>query len=229
MTVPSTPREILTGPARVRNAAASCVNNDLYEVLTVSGESLQVLTKAEQRWYTASKESYLEQTRFSENTDLRDLDRLLTMELQIFRLSQYLASGSDYDGFEIEDSLLRRNVREYSEQINRTKDAMGLTKKSRDEAAAEGDFSTWLANLKVRAKTFGVHREKQLNKALVLMEELSSIIGAFDRSDEEERHKLGFTSETQIVDWVRTRMLPEYREIDAHFRANDQRYWVRDQ
>lgn len=205
------------------------MNPDLPEVTLVSGETLRVLTPAEQRWFNSNRDSYLSETRFSDNTDLRDLDRLLSMELQIFRLTQHLSAGADYDGYEIDDTLLRRNIREYSEQINRTKDAMGLTKKSRDEAAAEGDFTTWLSNLKVRAKTFGVHRETQLTRALVLMEELSSIVGAYDRSDEEERHKLGFTSAEEIITWVRNRMLPEYRELDAHFRANDQKYWIRDQ
>lgn len=205
------------------------MNPELHEVHLVSGETLRVLTEAEQRWFNASRDSYLSETKFTDNTDLRDLDRLLAMELQIFRLSQFLAAGSDYDGFEVDDSLLRRNVREYSEQINRTKDAMGLTKNARDKAASEGDFSTWLSNLKVRAKTFGVHREHQLTKALVLMEELASIVGTYDRSDTEERHKLGFTSEGDILEWIRNRMLPEYRELDQHFRANEQKYWVRDQ
>lgn len=205
------------------------MTTELPLVHLVSGETLKVLSDAEQRWFTGSRDEYMSQTKFSETTDLRDLDRLLVMELMVFRLSQFLAAGSDYDGFEIDETLLRRNVREYSEQINRTKDAMGLTKKARDEAAADGDFTTWLSNLRVRAKEFGVHREHQLTKALVLMNELSSIVGAYDRSDDEERHKLGFVTTGDIVDWVRNRMLPEYREIDEHFRSNHQKYWVRDQ
>jgi hypothetical protein len=205
------------------------VTDELPEVTLVSGETLRILTDGEKRWFDGSRDNYLSQTKFTETTDLRDLDRLLVMELMVFRLSNYLAAGSDYDGFEIDETLLRRNMREYSEQINRTKDAMGLNKKSRDEAAAAGDFTTWLSDLKVRAKIFGVHREKQLTRALVLVQELSSIIGAYDRSDEEERHKLGFTSTGDIVEWIRERMLPEFREIDEHFRTNEQRYWIRNQ
>jgi hypothetical protein len=148
----------------------------------------------------------------------------------VFRLTQYLGNGEDYDGFEIEDeTLLRRNVREYSEQITRVKESMGLTKRSRDEAAATGDFPAWLASLQTRAKIFGVHREHQLTKALTLMNELTAIVGAYDRSDTEERAKLGFEDEKEIVEWVRGRMIPEYRELDEHFRANEQRYWIRDQ
>ncbi len=200
-----------------------------FEVTFVSGVTSKVLSRNEKLWFEQSRDTYLAETKFTEMTDLRDLDRLLGMELTVFRLQQYLNAGHDYDGFEVDDVLLRRNVREYSEQINRTKDAMGLTKKARAGAANEGDFVTWLNNLKVRAKTFGIHREQQLGKALTLFEELSSIVGAYDRSDEEERHKLGFTSEKDIVEWIRHTMIPEYRLLDAHFREHEQKFWIRNQ
>lgn len=198
-------------------------------VKTVSGEDLFVQTEAEARWYNSSRDSYLEQTRFSETTDLRDLDRLLIMELMVFRMGHQLAAGEGYNGFDFDETLYRRNIREYSEQINKTKASMGLTKAVRDEAANAGDLSTYISNLKARAKLFGIHRENQLTKALVLMNELSSIVGAFDRSDKDERERLGFESETEILNWVRETMLPEFKAIDDHFRENAQRYWIREQ
>lgn len=199
-----------------------------HTVNLVSGESLTVLTDVEARWFTQSRDTYMSQTKFTETTDLRDLDRLLIMELMIFRLSQHLAQGKDYFGFDIEDdALLRRNIREYSEQITRLKSSMGLTKSARDEASASGDFNTWLINVKIAAKEFGVHREGQLTKALVLMNELSAIIGAYDRSDTEERQKLGFENDTEIVEWCRDTMLPEFRAIDEYFRTHSQKFWIR--
>ena len=197
------------------------------EVPLVSGESVRVQGETEARWFNDSRDMYLKQTKFTETTDLRDLDRLLVLELMVFRWTQYLAAGVDYQGFEIDEDQLRKNIREYSEQITRLKDSMGLTKKARDDAAAGGDFNTWLTDLKARAKIFGIHRQHQLTKALVLMNELSAIVGAFDRSDTEEREKLGFESEGEILDWIRNRMLPEFREVDEFFRTNDQRYWIR--
>jgi hypothetical protein len=202
-------------------------NEQSWTVQTVAGETLRVQTEAEARWFIDSRDTYLTQTKFSETTDLRDLDRLLFMELMVNRLSHFLAQGSDYDGFEVDDALLRRNVREYSEQITRVKSSMGLTKQARDEAAHDGDLSAYITNLKAKAKIFGIHRETQLTKALVLVNELSAILGAFDRSDVEERKKLGFENEAEILDWVRSTMLPEYRAIDEHFRSSSQRYWIR--
>lgn len=194
-------------------------------VLRVSGEPLAVIGEAEARWWNQARDQYLAQTRFTEVTDLADLDRLLIQELMIFRWSDHLARGLDYEGFPIDEDKIRKNLRDYSEQISRLKDNMGLTKKVRDQAANEGDFSQWIANLKARARQFGVHREEQVQKALVLMNELSSIVTTYDRCDAEERAKLGFETEGEIMAWVRSTMLPEFKDIDAKFRAGTQKYW----
>lgn len=204
------------------------MNDEIHEVKSVSGEPFRVLSAAEARWFIDSRDSYLKQTKFTETTDLRDLDRLLVQELMVFRLSQYLSAGHDYDELGIDETLLRRNVREYSEQITRLKESMGLTKRARDDALAGGDLNAYITNLQQRAQIFGVHRENQLKRALVLVNELSAIIGSFDRSDNEERHKLGFEDEKEIVEWIRNTMLPEYKEIDDHFRENEQKYWIRE-
>lgn len=198
-------------------------------VRTVSGEDLVVQTPAEARWYNTSRDSYLEQTKFTETTDLRDLDRLMIMELMVFRLGQQLAEGCSYEGLGIDETLYRRNVREYSEQINKTKATMSLTKASRDEAANAGDLSSYISNLKQRARIFGIHRENQLTKALVLMNELSAVLGAYDRADSDERQRIGFEDDGEILDWVRETMLPEFRELDEHFRKNAQQYWIKEQ
>jgi hypothetical protein len=195
----------------------------------VSGQMLEVMDDSEAKWWNQSRDRYQAQTRFTENTDLQDLDRLLILELLIYRWSQFLAMGHDYEGFTIEEEKLRRSMREYSDQISKLKASMGLTKQVRDAAAAEGDFSQWISDLKIRAKAFGIHRESQLTKALVLVNELSGIVGTYDRADHEERAKTGFTSEADIVAWVRHTMIPEYKALDEHFRSTQQTYWIRDQ
>lgn len=197
------------------------------DVTMVSGESLQVQGDVEARWFNATRDQYLSELHFTETTDLRDLDRLMVLELMVFRWTQQLAAGRDYSGYEIDEDQLRKNIREYSDAVTKIKDSMGLTKKARDDAANTGDFATWLADLKMRAKAFGINREKQLSKALVLMNELFSIVNAYDRSDDEERHKLGFESDAEILKWIREVMQPEYKAVDEHFRDSDQRYWVR--
>lgn len=195
-------------------------------VKLVSGEQVMVQTDTEARWFNDTRDKYLDQLKFTEITDLRDLDRILIMELMIFRWTVWLASGKTYDGWDIENAdAIRRNIKEYSDQITKVKDSMGLSKKVRDDAANDGNFAAWLQDLTSRARVFGMHRENQLQRALVLVQELSSIVGSYDRSDNEERAKLGFESETAILDWVRTTMLPEFKAIDEHFRTHEQRFW----
>lgn len=197
------------------------------EVTLVSSEAIRVLGDVEARWFAATRDSYMQQLHFTETTDLRDLDRLLLLELMLFRWTQWLAAGQDYIGYEIDEEKIRKNIKEYSDATTRIKESMGLTKKSRDDAANSGDFATWIAELKQRARAFGIHREHQLSAALVLMNELLSIVAAYDRSDLEEREKLGFASESEIVAWIRSTMTPEFQAIDEHFREHDQKYWIR--
>lgn len=196
-------------------------------VTLVSGESVEVLTAEEAAWFNRSRNNYLKQTAFTEHTDLVDIDRLLTLELLVYRHQQFLFAGADYLGDEVDAKRLVMEVKGLSDQITKLKDAMGLTKKARDDAANEGSLSAILMNLKQRAKIWGVHREKQLDVALTLMNELSTVVGTYDRSDTEERRKMGYESEKDIVDWIRQVMLPEFKSVDEYFREHVQRYWLR--
>ena len=199
-----------------------------HKVQLVSGEDLQVMTEVEARWFTDTKGKYLTETKFTDTTDLQDMDRLLCLELLMFRWNQHLAAGRDYEGNLVDDDLLRKQVKEQSEAITKLKQSLGLDKKSRDQALNEGNFNAWFMDVKRRAKIFGIHRENQLNKALSLMNELSSVIGSFDRSDAEERRKLGYETEVEIVAWIRDSMLPEFRAIDEYFIEHEQKMWKRD-
>lgn len=195
----------------------------------VNGQTTTVLTDDEASYFNNSRDAYLKETRFTENTDLRDLDRLLTLELMIFRWQQWLFAGVDYDGDFLEnEKQLVQDMKYYSDQINKIKEQMGLNKKARDAMANEGNFAAWLSDLKARAKIFGVHRENQLTHALVIMNELSAIIDSFRRSDPEERRKLGFESEKDIVTYIADVLLPEFRQVDDYFKSHVQRYWIRD-
>lgn len=197
-------------------------------VQLVSGKLVTVLTPVEADWFEETRDAYVKELKFTERTDLIDLDRMLVFELMVFRWTQWMGQGTDYDGDMLDEKQLTTNLKLYSDQLNKIKETMGLNKKSRDDAANEGNFASWFTDLKARAKIFGIHRQHQLTKALTLMMELSTVVGAFDRADEEERRRLGFSDEKEIVAWVRETMLPEYHALDEFFRTNDQRYWVRD-
>lgn len=199
----------------------------LYEVKTPAGAAIRVQGRREQEFYKAQAKKYLEQNRFTQVADLTDLDQLLMQELLSFRWAQQLSAGQDYDNMFLTpaaEEQLRRNQIEAAKTIASIKTSLGLNRATR--AASEGSVAEYLANLRRKAKEFGVHRNQQAVEAITLMNELASIVGTFDRSNDKEREKLGFTSEADIVAWVRDHAIPKFNKIDADFRAGNQKYWV---
>jgi len=198
------------------------------EVTLVSGQPLEVLTLKEVQWFEETRNTYLLETKFTEATDLRDLDRVLILELMIFRWSQWLAKGKNYEGDLTDDVALQKNIKEYSVSINQVKESMGLNKKARDSGANDGNFADWLEMMKQRAKIFNVHRVKQSTEAITLINEIIHVCGTFARADEEERGKFGYKTEADIVKWINEVVTHQYNAIDEYFLETEQRFWTKD-
>lgn len=199
----------------------------LQSVQTPSGQTIEVLCQAERFFYEGQSSRYQSENRFTNTSDLLDLDRLIFLELLIFRASSWLGKGQDYDGELLTDRAVaenRRALRENSVLISAVKADLGLTRAARDKADY-ASVGAYITSLKARAKEFGVHREKQLVKGITLCQQLFSIVGAFDRSDEIERHKIGFPTEADVLDWIREVMRPEFDAVDEHFVNRTQKYW----
>lgn len=200
----------------------------LVKVRTVAGHEIEVQGKDEARYYRDQQKKYQDEFKFTNPSDLADLDRLLFFELMVYRWTNWLSSGKDYDGYlaPSQEDQLRKNLKETAPLISAIKNDLGLTKSQRDKEQFES-VGQYLVDLKARAKEHGVRREKQLTAAICLIKELFSLVGTFDRSNELERSKIGLESEADIIDWVRDSMKPQFDEIDAYFRAHQQRFWVR--
>ena len=200
----------------------------LIKVRTVSGFEIEVMGRTEAKYYRDQMTKYQTENSFTQVTDLSDLDRLLFLELLIFRWTGWLSSGKDYDGFlaPSQEDQIRKNIKEVGPQISTIKQDLGLTKSQRDKEAFES-VGQYLVDLKARAKEHGVRREKQLTTAICLTKELFSLIGTFDRSNELERTKIGLETEADILDWVRFHMKPEFDAVDEYFQTHQQKFWVR--
>lgn len=200
----------------------------LVKVKTVAGHEIEVMGKEEAGYYRRQKDRYLAENKFTAVTDLADLDRLLFMELLVFRWTNWMSSGKDYDGYlaPSQEDQLRKNLKEMAPLISAVKNDLGLTKSQRDKEQFES-VGQYIVDLKARAKEHGVRREKQLTTAICLTKELFSLVGTFDRSNPLERAKIGLESEAEIVDWIRTHMKPEFDKVDEYFRTNSQKFWVR--
>ena len=202
---------------------------DRYKVKTLAGGEISLLHKNEKKYFEEAREKYLSDYTFTAANDLRTLDRLLLLEVQMYRAQWMLAAGMDYEAIDLdakEETDLRRTVKDVGNQINEIQSGLGLTKSQRDKQQHDS-VGAYITTLKTSAKLHGVKREKELGKAIELTKELFAICGRYARSNEEERRKAGVENADVIVSWVLEYMKPEYDAIDAYFRANHQRFWVR--
>jgi hypothetical protein len=199
------------------------------KVMSVTGHEVELMHDREREYYETARDRYKSEFSFTMHNDLRALDRLLLMETQMWRAQWQLAGGQDYDGVELDSSdeiALRRAVKELAPQIADIQKDLGLTKAQREN---DGDtVAGYIQKLRVRAKEHGVRREKQLGRAMELINELFAIAGSYKRSNENERRKLGFETGDDVVDWVLEVMQPRYNEIDDYFREHQQKFWIRD-
>lgn len=197
----------------------------MYPVETPSGGDLSLLTSEEADWYCERRDEYMAQNKFTNQSDLADLDRVLLMEAMINRWSTWMSRGFDYMQARVDERDIGSRINDYSKELRQVKKALGIDKASRDKDKSEsvGDF---VENLLRRAKEFGVHRNQQYEKAVTLIYELKAMVRMYDRCDEEERKELDLSPES-IMEWIRTNMVEEWDEIDAAFREN-QKAWIRE-
>jgi hypothetical protein len=208
---------------------ASVTDKTTYPVVSISGEEIRLQTDSEVRYYELAKDRYLSDNKFTHASDMRSLDRLIFFETMVYRWQTQLASGKDYQGnflSDKEEEQLRKNLKETAITISQVQNDLGLTKAQRDKDQHDS-VGAYLQQLQLAAKEHGVRREKQLGKALELSKELFSLVGAFRRSNEVEREKLGLETPDQILDWIEEYMKPEFDAVDEHFRKNQQRFWLR--
>lgn len=214
----------MTAPT-IASPAPGTTQVDLLDVKTPTESDIQVMGQSEKDRYEKAMAAYM-QVSFTEQSDLEDLERILFMELMIFRWSHWLMSGKEYDGTVVgNEGELRRWIDSYQTLIVKAKESLKLDKKGRESDAAATFHERW-NQLADHAKQFGIMREKQLGRALELMNALMATVRTYDRCDEEERGKIGFPDDASIIQFFREQM-PFYDEIDQHFRQNQQRFWIR--
>lgn len=185
------------------------------------------MSASEQRFYREAQKRYISENKFTVASDLRAVDRLVFFETLMFRWQTWLAAGKDYEGYlppGAEDQY-RKNLKETQPLISGLQNELGLTKTQREKDQAES-VGAYIQTLQQAARAHGIRREKQLGRALELMNEILSVAGTFLRSNANEREKLGFTDPEDIITWIEEYVRPRYDEVDKHFQENDQRFWV---
>lgn len=198
------------------------------EVTLPSGSTFQVLTESEKRYVEERARRYMDDNHFVNISDLQDVDRMIQMELFINRWSLYVSKGFNYFGDEIDEKQLSRQIGEYSTELRQLKRILGIDKVSRDRTKGDDSVVAFMDQLRVRAREFGIMRDKQTAKAIELFQQLSSLVIFHDNADEIERQENAVTQD-DIMDWIRTIAMPEFKAIDEHFRNTNQKTWIRKQ
>jgi hypothetical protein len=199
---------------------------DPIEVIGPSGAKFQVLNEQEKDYFEDVAQRYLKDNKFTNVTDLQDLDRILTMELMCYRWQQWLTLEVDYFGGSINPEDTRKSIKEYSTEIRLLKKSLGIDKGSRDKDKGES-VAAYLEDLRVRAAEFGIMRNDQAAKAITLAQEMIALLTWHDNCTEDERRENDIEAH-DLIDWIRSIFMPEFQEIDAKFRETSQKYWIRE-
>lgn len=201
-------------------------NEGGYPVIGPSGAIYSALTEGEVDYWNDRSQRYVTQNKFFNITDLQEVDRLLMMEMMIWRWSNWISKGTDYYGDEIDEVVLHRQIKEWSTELRLIKKALGLDKPSREKDKGES-VADYIENLRRRAKEFGVMREKQLTKSLILFNELRALMTLNANCDETEQREMHCTDE-DVLQWINKTAIPEFEEIDNYFRKHQQRTWIQE-
>jgi hypothetical protein len=201
-------------------------DEDLRIVMLPSGGSFNVY-KREVQYFQERSKKYLKDNLFTNSSDLATLDQVLMLELLVWRWTNWVSQQKDYWGEPVPESQYARSIKETSAEGRQLKAALGIDKVTRDKQRGEDSVAMYLQRLRERAKEFGVTREKQLDKALELFNQLKALMTLHDNCTPDEQKEMGCTT-PEVLEWIRNPCITDYDEIDAYFRQHQQRAWIRE-
>jgi hypothetical protein len=193
------------------------------EVTSPSGALVTLMTQEEGDHYNRIATRYMSDNSFKNISDLLELDRILVFEIAAYRASQWLTTGEDYKGRKVNNNDLQKSLDIFSREIRGIKKDLGIDKSTRDRDQGES-VAEYVKHLGIRAKEFGVTRNKQAVSAITLLMELRGLITLYENSSDAERKEFNVRLE-DIVSWLKERFT-EFDEIDKALRENQQ-YWIR--
>lgn len=193
-----------------------------------SGAQFYVLTQDEVDYVNDRVTRYLKDNHFINVSDLQDVDRMVTMEVLVHRWTLWVSRQKDYWDDDIDEKAFRASINDYSTEVRQLKKSLGIDKLTRDKQRGDDSVTEYLAQLRIRAKEFGVMRESQLNKALELFNQLKMLVTLHDNTDETEKREMRCTTD-DVLEWLRQVAFPEFDIIDEHFKTAKQKFWIRKQ
>jgi hypothetical protein len=194
------------------------------DVTTPSGATIMVMNQSEADYYDQVHKRYLTDNKFKNVSDILELDRILIMELMCYRWGIWILAEEDYYGRKINPTEVQKSIETYSREIRGIKKDLGIDKSTRDKDKGDS-IAEYIQMLGIRAKEFGVSRNKQSGKAIEILMEAMALITLYENSTDSERKEFKANFE-DIIDWFKSRF-DEFNKIDAELRKN-QAMWIRD-
>lgn len=199
------------------------------EVETPSGGLMPVASAVEASFYERLRDKITEEFEFTISSDLSDLDRILSMELTVWRMARQVTKSVDLHGrplLPIDQTRLQASLNQTQTVMAKLKDDLGLSKTARDKASDGDSVSGYLENLRLRAGEFGVMRNKQAQLAIALLQEVISISDTWQRANALERHHLGYETAEDVLFFITNTIKEQFDQIDRSFVQENQRYWI---
>jgi len=189
-----------------------------------SGALFHVLVEAERDYYEDVANRYMADNQFINISDVQDLDRVLMMELLIYRWSSWLTNETDYQGLQVDPLALNKSIKDFSSEVRLVKKSLGMDKATREKDKGEST-QVYLDNLNVRAKAFGIMRNNQHAKTIELFMDLKALMEFHENCTPIERKENSVAVE-DIMEWIKEIAIPEFDSIDIEFRK-EQTMWIR--
>lgn len=202
-------------------------DDDLRPVMLPSGGLFQVYDR-EVGYFQERVKKYLTDNHFTNVSDLATLDQVLMGELLVWRWQNWVSQQKDYWGDPVDESGMAKTIKDMSSELRQLKNSLGMDKVTRDRQRGEESVAAYIKNLKIRAREFGVNREKMCGKSIELFQQLKAEITLYDNCTEDERRELGITTD-ELLDKIRKVLIPEFDAVDKYFREHQQKTWVREQ
>lgn len=202
------------------------MDREFFAVELPSGATLQVPTEEEAGYLERAVDRYRADYALTNVSDLGEVDRCIGLELQMHRIQVWLGRRVDYDNKPIDENAMMQRSQQLSSEIRQIKKTLGIDKVNRDRTHGRGSVNERMTNLLERARRFGLMRNEQQRRAIVLANQLESLMTQKrNAKTEKERRMLAVTDE-DIFQWIETVFIPEFREIDEAYRAGDQKMWI---
>lgn len=200
------------------------LEKNVIEVKGPSGSLYSVIHESEKDYWEESLKKYMNDYKFTNASDLQDLDRVLMTEMLLFRYNQWISLECDYWGGGVDVLELNKIVKDKSSSLDVLKKSIGINKSSRDKDQGD-DVASYVENLRRRAHEFGVKRNEEAVKAISLFHELIAMLTFHDNCDSQERREERIDTD-DLLNWLRDTAIPEFLEIDKNFRETKQKYWI---